>query len=183
MSPADQKRVDNYLWIAAATTLVEHIPALSSCKRYIKSVSIKSSLLIIISISCRRPEIAFAERMASRSECHVLDISDDDPSTTRGCTSVLLNLRRCSPLASECGEVFRKKVVFGDQALVALSRRCASSRSDEKAPERLNNLIPQPQDFHAKMVRLSACCTTNEIITCFKENIGIYRQFFVKKTT
>ena len=101
------------------------------------------------------PEIAYAERMASKSNCMVLDVSNDDPSTTRGCTSVLLDLLRYSSPASPCGEVRRKKVVFGDQALVALSRKCISSRSDEKAPEeRLNSLIPQPQDFHAKMVSL-----------------------------
>ena len=101
------------------------------------------------------PEIAYAERMASKSKCMVLDVSNDDPSTTRGCTSVLLDLLRYSSPASPCGEVRRNKVVFGDQALVALSRKCISSRSDEKAPEeRLNSLIPQPQDFHAKMVSL-----------------------------
>ena len=55
-------------------------------------------------------------------------------------------------MVSSCGEVRRKVVVFGDQGLVGLARRCVSSRSDEKAPDRLNSLIPQPQDWHAKKV-------------------------------
>ena len=104
----------------------------------------------IINTYSRVPEIAYAERMASKSYCMVLDVSDDDPSTTRGCTSILLDLLCYLAPASPCGEVRRKQVVFGYQVLVALSRKCISSRSDEKAPEeRLNSLIPQSQDFHA----------------------------------
>ena len=82
----------------------------------------------------------------------VLDVSDDDPSTTKGCTDVLLNLLHYTPVVSPCGEVRRKTAVFGDQGLVGLSRKCISSRSDEKAPERLNSLVPQPMDWHAKKV-------------------------------
>merc|ERR1719341_496888 len=79
--------------------------------------------------------------MASKSKCMVLDVSNDDPSTTRGCTSVLLDLLRYSAPASPCGEVRRKKVVIGDQALVALSRKCISSRSDEKAPGNIQKAL------------------------------------------
>ena len=101
---------------------------------------------------CRVPDIAFAKNMAAKSNCMVLDVSDDDPSSTKGCTDVLLNLLRYSPVVSPCGEVRRKMGVFGDQGLVGLSRKCISSRSDEKAPERLNSLVPQPMDWHAKKV-------------------------------
>ena len=59
------------------------------------------------------PEIAYAEKMAQKSNCFVLDVSDD-PATTHGCTSVMLNLLNYVPKISPCGEVGIKTEVFGD---------------------------------------------------------------------
>ena len=60
------------------------------------------------------PEIAYAEKMAQKSNCFVLDVSDDDPATTHGCTSVMLNLLNYVPRISPCGEVGIKTEVVGD---------------------------------------------------------------------
>ena len=92
--------------------------------------------------------------MRSKSNVMVLDVSDDDPSTTFGITNVMMNLLKYAPTVSPCGEVRKKCVVFGDQRLVEMARKAVSSRTEEKADQRLNCLVPQPQDFHAQKVFL-----------------------------
>ena len=92
------------------------------------------------------PEIAYAEKMAQKSNCFVLDVSDDDPATTHGCTSVMLNLLNYVPKISPCGEVGIKTEVFGDQGLVEKSRKATFSRTEEKAGQRLSSLVSLPSD-------------------------------------
>ena len=101
------------------------------------------------------PEIAYASKMAEKSECHVLDVSDDDPATTHGCTSVMLNLLRYVPTISPCGGVRKKTVVFGDQGLVEKARKAIFSRTEEKADQRLSPLVALPQDWHAMKVEVN----------------------------
>ena len=102
--------------------------------------------------TCSVPGIAYADRMAEKSKCFVLDVSDDDPATTHGCTSVMLNLLKYVPKLSPCGEVGMKTGVFGDQGLVEKSRKATFSRTEEKAGERLSSLVSLPSDWHAMKV-------------------------------
>ena len=92
--------------------------------------------------------------MAEKSNCYVLDVSDDDPATTHGCTSVLLNLLNYVPKVSPCGEVGMKTGVFGDQGLVEKSRKATFIRTEEKAGQRLSSLVSLPSDWHAMKVQI-----------------------------
>ena len=131
-----------------------HCEAFKSCKGFIKYVLLPFRTRLK-NILCRVPQIAYAEKMAQQSNCFVLDVSDDDPATTHGCTSVMLNLLNYVPKISTCGEVGMKTEVFGDQGLVEKSRKATYSRTEEKAGQRLSSLVSLPSDWHAMKVQQS----------------------------
>lgn len=132
--------------------LTTHCAAFKSCKRYIKSVP--PSFTASNSELCRVPAIAYAERMASKSTPMVLDVTDDDPATSHGMTSVLLKLLEYSPTITPCGEVRKTTGVNGDQGFVAISRKQVACRvGEEEASQRLSCLLPMPQDWHACKVQ------------------------------
>lgn len=102
----------------------------------------------------RVPKIAFPDKMRGKSNCYTVDVSDNDPSTTNGCTNVLLDMLEYVPVICPCGEVRKKTAVFGDQGLCERCRKAVYSRTGEDANQRLNCLVAVPQDFHAMKVQL-----------------------------
>ena len=93
--------------------------------------------------------------MASKSESFVLDVSDDDPSTTHGCTQVLLSHLNVAPRISPCREIGKKMVVFCDQGLAEKIRTATHSRTHERVGQRLSCYVAQASEFHALKVVLA----------------------------
>ena len=113
-------------------------------------------------VNFRVPAIAFPDLMSKKSNCYVLDVRGDDPSTTFGATNTLKSMVDYVPTISPCGQVRKKTVVFGDQGLVEKFRKAVVSRAEEQDPcERFSCYVLQPQDWHAQ-----------------KENLTIWRQHF-----
>ena len=100
------------------------------------------------------PAIAYADKMASKSNLMVLDVTNDDPSTSHGMSSVLHKLLKYTPSISPCGEVRKTTGVNGDQGFVSLARKEVACSTGEEAPGRLSSLLPMPQDWHACKVIL-----------------------------
>ena len=96
----------------------------------------------------------YSEKMASKSTSFVLDVTNDDPSTSHGMTNVLLRLSEYTSPISSSGEVSKILPVNGDQGLVALARSQVACRSGEDAPQRLSCLLPHIMDWHACKVNL-----------------------------
>ena len=100
--------------------------------------------------------------MRKKSNCFVLDVRADNPSTTFGATNTLKSMLDYTASISPCGQVRKRSTVFGDQGLVAVYRKAVVSRAEEEDPsERLSCFVLQPQDWHA-----------------MKENLTIWRQEF-----
>lgn len=110
----------------------------------------------------RVPPIAYPDLMRKKSNCFVLDVRADDPSTTFGATNTLKSMLDYCPSISPCGQVHKLTTVYGDQGLVEKYRKAQVSRAEEEDPsERFNCFVLQPQDWHAQ-----------------KENLTIWRQYF-----
>ena len=105
----------------------------------------------------------YSEKMASKSTSFVLDVTNDDPSTSHGMTNVLLRLSEYTSPISSSGEVSKILPVNGDQGLVALARSQVACRSGEDAPQRLSCLLPHIMDWHACKVNLNSILTTSQI--------------------
>ena len=139
LSEAGQAKVEQWMEVVVAQILTDHCPPFRSCKKFIKI-----------------PPICFAERMASKSNTHILSVSNDDPSTTFGQTNVCLNMMKYVPAISESGEVRKNTEVYGDQGYVSLTRKCVASRAgEESSKERISALRAMPQDWHALKVESS----------------------------
>ena len=129
----------------------------------------------------------YAEKMASKSTSFVLDVTNDDPSTSHGMTNVLLRLSEYTSPISSSGEVSKILPVNGDQGLVALARSQVACRSGEDAPQRLSCLLPHIMDWHARKVNLilsyphpryGDIYLKNVNMSQKQENLGLYRQIF-----
>ena len=99
------------------------------------------------------PGIPYAEKMAEKSNCMVIAVSNDDPATVFGATSVLLNMLKYTPSISPCGQVRLRIPVNGDQGFCEKTRKGVNSRTELEDPEqRLSPLLPLPQEWHAAKV-------------------------------
>ena len=110
------------------------------------------SSILVSNQLCRVPEIAYARQMATKSNVTVLDVSDDDCSTTHGTTQVLLSHLDYAPRISPCKEVRKKTVVFCDQGLAEKIRTAVRSRTHERVDQRLSCYVAQASEFHAQKV-------------------------------
>ena len=52
--------------------------------------------------------------MRQRSESRVLKVDLQDPNSTHGITEVLKNIIKYVPEVSECGEIRKASVIFGE---------------------------------------------------------------------
>ena len=103
--------------------------------------------------SFRVPKVPHAARMKEKSNCMVIDVSNDDCATVHGATNVLLNMLRYTPVVSPCGNVRLRTVVNGDQGFCEKNRKAVDSRTEVEDPsQRLSPLLPLPQEWHATKV-------------------------------
>lgn len=110
----------------------------------------------------RVPAVAYPDLMRMKTNCFVLDVNGDDPSTTRGATCTMQSIIPYIPVTSPDGQVRKKTIIFGDQGAVEKYRHAIVGRAEEEEPsERLSCFVTQPQDFHAQM-----------------ENLAIWRNYF-----
>lgn len=107
---------------------------------------------LLLHLCIRVPCLPYADKMAEKSNCYVLDVCNQDPATTHGATNVCLQMLKYVPVITHCGEVRQKTCLHGDQGFCERCRKAISSRSDEKAEQRLSPLLCLPQDWHAQLV-------------------------------
>ena len=99
------------------------------------------------------PRIPYAEKMAEKSDCMVIAVSNDDPATVFGATNVLLNMLDYTPSMTPDGQVRLRTLVNGDQGFCEKSRKAVYSRTEVEDPkQRLSPLLPLPQEWHALKV-------------------------------
>ena len=64
--------------------------------------------------SLRIPPIPYAQKMKQKSNCGVLSVLDQDPSSSEGMNNVLKSFLPYVPAVSECGNVRAKTLVQGE---------------------------------------------------------------------
>ena len=134
----DCSKMYNWMKVAVQKAVVDQVPALRSCRGYI-----------------RTPAIAYPKEARTKSVSHVLAVDDLNPSSTRGLTEVMRRYIKYVPVVSDCGEVRKKIGVMGDQGLVETCRKAVSARTGETDPkERLSAFVLTAQDFHAQKENL-----------------------------
>ena len=69
------------------------------------------------------PDVPFAQKMASKTNCGVLSVLKEDPSTTNGMVKVCQTYQKYVPVISDCENV-RAKVLVQGNAMCRCRCRC-----------------------------------------------------------
>ena len=63
--------------------------------------------------SYRVPKVPYAQKMKEKSNCKVLSVINEDPSTTAGMTNVAKSFLPYIPVTSDCGNIRAKTAIQG----------------------------------------------------------------------